>query len=394
MEAAVVQGTGSPAHGAGDTARAPLEDGRDPMPAYGVARTVADFSIERIEVLDAQGVVHGDLPDFARDPGELVSLYRAMTLTRTFDEKAVALQRTGRLGTYASSLGQEAVGVGIASAMRRDDVFLPSFREHGAQLGRGVSMLELLLFWGGDERGSDFGQPREDFPVCIPVGSHVPHAAGVALAMKLRGDARAALCVFGDGATSKGDFYEALNLTGVWSLPLVVVVTNNEWAISVSRAEQTRAASLAQKAVAVGIAGVQVDGNDVIAVRAVTASALDRARRGRGPTLIEACTYRLGDHTTADDASRYRDDDSVSGHWREEPVARLRNYLLAGGYWDKAREEALIESCASEVGEAVERYLATAPQDPSAVFDFLFETLPEAIAEQREALERRARGDG
>ena len=214
------------------------------------------------------------------DREALVGLYRAMVLARTFDAKAIALQRTGRLGTFPSGLGQEAVGVGLAAAMGRHDVFLPSFREHGAQIVRGVTLEELFLFWGGDERGNVFAGPVEDFPVSVPVGSHVPHAVGAALAFKLRREPRVAVAALGDGATSKGDFYEALNVAGVWALPVVFVVANNQWAISVPRASQTRAETLAQKAIAAGFDGVQVDGNDVIAVRQVVAEALDKARAG------------------------------------------------------------------------------------------------------------------
>ena len=187
------------------------------------------------------------VPKFATDPKERVRLYRAMVLTRAFDTKAIALQRTGRLGTYASSLGQEAVSVGLASAMRPEDVLLPSFRDHGAQLWRGVTPVELLLYWGGDERGSAFAGPKEDFPVSVPVGSQAPHAVGVALAFKLRHEQRVAVCIFGDGATSKGDVAEALNIAGVWNLPAVFVINNNRWAISVPLSRQTAADTLAQK---------------------------------------------------------------------------------------------------------------------------------------------------
>jgi pyruvate dehydrogenase E1 component alpha subunit len=183
----------------------------------GSKSTIASFVIQRRRFLAPDGEVAADLPPFANDPAQLIRLYRAMVLTRAFDAKAIALQRTGRLGTYPSSLGQEAVAIGVASAMRRDDVLLPSFREHGAQLWRGVTLLELLLYWGGDERGSDSSGPKHDFPVNVPVGSHAPHAVGVALAFKLRGEARAAVCVFGDGATSKGEVAESLNIAGVTS---------------------------------------------------------------------------------------------------------------------------------------------------------------------------------
>ena len=337
--------------------------------------------------LDRDGKMAADAPAFARDPATLVALYRAMVLTRSFDAKAIALQRTGRLGTFASSLGQEAVAVGIGSAMHPNDVLLPSFREHGAQLWRGVSLVEILLYWGGDERGSAFSGPRQDFPICVPVGSHVPHAAGVAAAFKLRREPRAAVCVFGDGATSKGDFYEALNLAGVWRLPAVFVVNNNAWAISVPRAAQTAAATLAQKAVAAGIPGEQVDGNDVIGVRDAVERALVRARAGDGPTLIEALTYRLSDHTTADDASRYRDDAEVSPHWHEEPIARLRSYLAASAGWDKTAEESLLAECAAAVEKAANDYLALPPQPPTAMFDHLYARVPDDLAAQRAELE-------
>ena len=350
---------------------------------------VASFAIERRRCLGPDGVPVGTLPEFATERATLVALYRAMVLTRTFDAKAVALQRTGRLGTFASSLGQEAASVGLAASMARDDVLLPSFREHGAQLWRGVTLEELFLFWGGDERGSAFA--GADFPVSVPVGSHVPHAAGVALALKLRGEPRVAVTAFGDGATSKGDVYEALNIAGVWNLPLVFVAVNNEWAISVPRSAQTRAATLAQKAIAAGIDGVQVDGNDVIAVRETLAAAIAKARTGGGPTFVEALTYRLADHTTVDDASRYRDDEEVGRHWKEEPIARLRAHLAAAHGWRKQEEEALLESCAAEVERAAEAYLAIPPQSPATIFDHLFATLPPTLAAQRDAVLEAAR---
>src|SRR5262249_20116353 len=347
--------------------------------------TVARFEIRYSRFLDPKGNAVRPLPDFAADRAELVALYRAMVLARAFDSKAIALQRTGRLGTFPSALGQEAVAVGIAAAMDKDDVFLPSFREHGAQLWRGVSMVELLLFWGGDERGSNFAQAREDFPICVPVATHAPHAVGVALAFKLRREQRVAVCAFGDGATSKGDVAEALNMAGVWRLPLVFVINNNHWAISVPVVQQTAAETLAQKAIAAGIEGEQVDGNDVIAVREAVERALAKARAGGGPHLIEALTYRLGDHTTADDASRYRNGSEVSARWAEEPIARLRNYLVAGGMWGKADEERLLSEVTLTIERAAEIYLATPPQGPEAMFDFTYERLPVDLVEQRQA---------
>jgi pyruvate dehydrogenase E1 component alpha subunit len=345
---------------------------------------IVDIDIRCTSFLDKDGAPIAELPDFADDE-TLIAMYRGMALTRAYDQKAVNLQRTGRLGTVASSLGQEAVGVGVASAMRVDDVLLPSFREQGAMLWRGVTMEELFLYWGGDERGSDFAGPRGDFPISIPVASHYPHAAGVALAMQLEGGDRVAVAMGGDGSTSKGDFYEALNLVGAWRLPAVFVISNNQWAISVPRSAQTAAETLAQKAVAAGIPGEQVDGNDVIAVRAAMNRALARARAGEGGTLIEALTYRLSDHTTADDAARYRDDEEVGAHWEQEPLLRLRNLLVARKAWSKEDEEALIKACAAEVDAAAEAYEATAPQDVSAIFEFTYETPPAELLAQRDA---------
>ncbi len=303
---------------------------------------IAHFDIHRRSCLAADGTLAGTLPAFAADTGGLIPLYRAMVLTRAFDLKAVSLQRTGRLGTYAGSLGQEAVSVGVASAMHREDVLLPSYRDNGTLLWRGVKMEEILLYWGGDERGSLSSGPPYDFPFCVPVGSQAPHAAGVAYALKFRKEPRVAVCLLGDGATSKGDVYEAMNFAGVQKLPLVFIVNNNQWAISVPLKLQTAAQTLAQKAIAAGFPGEQVDGNDVIAVREAVERAIAQAREGKGPRLIEALTYRLGDHTTADDAARYRPPEEVQARWKEEPIARLRAYLVGRKAWGKAEEEAAI----------------------------------------------------
>jgi pyruvate dehydrogenase E1 component alpha subunit len=277
--------------------------------------------------------------------------------------------------------------------MRAADVLLPSYREAGAQLWRGVGIDELLLYWGGDERGSDFQGPRADFPASIPVASQCLHAVGVAYAMKLRREPRAAVSVSGDGSTSNGAFYEAINCAGAWQVPAVFVVTNNQWAISVPRSAQTAAETLAQKAIAAGIHGEQVDGNDVVAVRQVVEQALERARTGGSPSVIEVLTYRLTDHTTADDASRYRDADTVSAAWANDPIARLRTYLAEAGIWAKDNEEGLIEELNAEIDAAVERYLATPPQPPEAMFDHLYAELPRALAEQRAEVMAGGSGD-
>ena len=348
---------------------------------------IARFEISRRQYLDAEGTPLLQIPEAMQDREVLEQLYRAMVLTRTFDAKAVALQRTGRLGTYATSLGQEAVGIGVASVMRKEDVFLPSYRETGAMLVRGVKREELLLYWGGDERGSDFQRSREDFPISVPVGSQAVHAAGVAYAFRLRREPRVAVCMFGDGATSKGDVYEAMNFSGVWNLPVVYVVCNNQWAISVPLQKQTNVENLAQKGIAAGVHSEQVDGNDVIAVRQAMSDALDAARDGSGPRLIEAVTYRLGDHTTADDASRYRSSEEVSERWKNDPIARLRNLLVNDYAWSKSDEEGLTQEAQSVVDLAVEVYLAADKPHPVSMFDHLYHALPQAYQDQRRALE-------
>lgn len=346
-------------------------------------RIAAEFQIPYRQYLDPSAALVGEPPEFARNPETMISLYRSMTLSRIFDAKAIALQRTGQLGTYPSSSGQEAIGVGYASAMDASDVMMTTYREQPAQLWRGVTLVELLRFWGGDERGSDFAVPREDFPVAVPIASQAPHAVGVAAAFKLRREARVAVCAMGDGASSKGDFYESTNLAGIWTLPVVFIVINNGWAISLPREKQTAAETLAQKAIAAGIPGIQIDGNDIIAARQVCGEAIARARSGGGATVIEAITFRMGDHTTADDASRYRREELVSAAWKLDPLARLRNYLANRQWWTKSDEEKLIASCREKVEAAVAEYLKLPPPSPAEMFDHLFETLPPALEWQR-----------
>jgi 2-oxoisovalerate dehydrogenase E1 component alpha subunit len=271
--------------------------------------------------------------------------------------------------------------------MSPDDVLLPSYRDNGALLWRGVSMEDILLFWGGDERGNRGSGPAHDFPFCIPVGSQAPHAAGVAYALKYRKQAGVAVCIVGDGGTSKGDVWEAMNFAGVWKLPLVFVVNNNQWAISVPLKLQTASQTIAQKAIAGGFVGEQVDGTDVIAVRASAEAAIAAARAGEGPRLIEAVAYRLGDHTTADDASRYRSPEEVQAHWKEEPIAKLRAYLVKQMGWSKADEEKVVNSCEGLSEAAIKRYLSTGPRLPQTMFDHLYARLPDAYAGQRKDVE-------
>src|SRR5271163_671215 len=256
-------------------------------------KLIAEFKIHYRQILDPSGTAVAPLPQFAKDADEVLRLYRAMTLVRVFDAKAVNLQRTGQLGTYPSCLGHEATHVGVGAAMLPQDTLFTVYREIGTKFWRGVELTDVLLYWGGDERGTRYAGTPQDFPFCIPIGSQMPHAAGAALAYQIRGESRCALVFIGDGGTSQGAFYEALNLAGAKQLPLVCVIVNNRWAISVPVSAQTAAQTLAQKAVAAGIPSIQVDGNDALVVFDVVQQALERARQGGGPMVIEALTYRL-----------------------------------------------------------------------------------------------------
>jgi pyruvate dehydrogenase E1 component alpha subunit len=354
-------------------------------------RIVAQFEVRYRQFLDEEGSPLAPLPDFCRDVDLMLSIYRGMHLARAFDAKCVNLQRTGRLGTFATSLGQEAIAVGVASAMRASDILVPSYREAGAQIWRGCRMEELLLYWGGDERGHAFADPAvtQDFPISITVANHALHAAGVAAAMKLKAEDRAAVCLFGDGATSKGDVYEAINVAGVWQLPLIFMIVNNQWAISTPLERQTAALTLAQKGIAGGLSVLQVDGNDVIAVRDAMMEALDAARQGAGASLIEGVTYRLNDHNTADDSSRYRNLEEVKARWRFCPLRRMRAFLESRAAWSEKRELAMQAEIASLIDSAADRYLATAPPLPDQMFAHTYARLPAGLMAQRvEALGR------
>lgn len=346
---------------------------------------IASFTIEHHQFLDPKGKLSNKkLPAFAKDPDELIKMYRLMTLTRVFDTKAINLQRTGKLGTYASCLGHEASHVGVGAAMKEEDVYAPYYRDYGTQFWRGVEMENVLNYWGGDERGNVYENAPHDFAWAVPIATQCLHAAGAATAFKYRNEPRCAVTAIGDGGTSEGAFYEAMNVAGVWKLPMVFVVVNNKWAISVPLEIQTATETIAQKAIAAGIPGVQVDGNDVIAVRDVMEKALERARNGEGPTLVETVTYRLSDHTTADDASRYRKDEEVEDAWKEEPLIRIRNYLMETGAWDDKKEQGLLEDCAKQVDAAVENYMQVGKQDVGAMFDYMFAELPLSLEEQKE----------
>ncbi len=336
---------------------------------------------ERLEILGPDGRVDDDLlPDLGEE--SVRSMYLEMVRMRAMDDKALKLQRQGRMGTWPPIKGQEAIQVGVAQAMADEDWLIPAFREHGIMWLRGVPAHLIYAYWAGDERGSAFPDGVRVFPVAVPVGSQWQHGTGVGLSIKLRGERAVAVTFGGDGSTSEGDFHEAMNCAGVFQTPCVFVIQNNQWAISVPLHQQTASQTLAQKAHAYGIPGIQVDGNDVFAVYTAAAEAIERARNGGGPTLIEAVTYRLGDHTTADDASRYRDDEEVEAWAERDPVVRLRGFLERHGWWDADREEAAQNEAHAWVDRVVAEAEAMPPQDPGDIFTHMYAELPPHLAEQ------------
>jgi 2-oxoisovalerate dehydrogenase E1 component alpha subunit len=350
-------------------------------------KIVAQFSIEYTQFLDEQSTLVQPLPPIAQDPAVLLKLYQHMVFTRLFDAKAVALQRTGKIGTYPASLGQEAIFAAMGHVLKKDDILVPYYRDQGALIMRGIKPEQIFSFWGGDERGSLFTDAcPEDLPLAIPIATQYLHAAGVAYAIQLRKEKRAVLVSGGDGSTSEGDFYEAINFAGIYKLPVVFILNNNQWAISVPRDHQSGAQTLAQKAIAAGFTGLQVDGNDAISIAHVISEALDKARSGEGPTLIEAITYRLCDHTTVDDAKRYSSSDVLAKAWEVEPVARLRRYLERQNLWNEEKEQQWQSDCSVRIMQAVDAFLNMPMQPATAVVDYMYEQWPSAWTEQREML--------
>ena len=345
--------------------------------------------VEWLSVLDADGTLDRSLEPALSDD-DLRALYRAMLLGRRLDERMVRLQRQGRIGTFAPIKGQEASQIGSVFALRREDWMVPSFRETAAMVWRGWPIEKLLRFYAGYVEAGAPAADQHDLPVTIPVATQLPHAVGLAYAAQYRGDDLVVMVFFGDGATSEGDFHEALNLAGVWQVPVVFVCQNNQWAISVPLKKQTHSRTIAQKALAYGLPGIQVDGNDVLAVHVAAREAVERARRGGGPTLIECVTYRLGVHTTADDPSKYRSEEEVRAWERKDPLTRFRAYLEGRQLLAAGLEEEVDE----EIAAAVRRFEAAPPADPLTVFDHVYAERPPQLEAERAGLEARLRGDG
>ena len=349
--------------------------------------SLANFRVERLEILNVNGDVDKKLmPKFTN--AQIKEMYETMFLTRIFDEKALSLQRQGRLGTYAPNKGQEAAQIGSAYALNKEDFCFPAFRENGVYMLRGMPLDLLFLYWMGDERGMKIPENVNMFTVTIPVSTQILHAVGYAWACKIKNKKKVTVTYFGDGATSKGDFHEGMNFAGVFKLPIVFICQNNQYAISMPVKQQTASKTLAQKAFAYGFNGIQVDGNDVFAVYKAVKEAVNNARNGKGPSFIECYTYRLGDHTTSDDAKKYRDEKELQEWMKKDPILRLERYMVKNkianiNYFKKVELE-----CKKRVDDAVKKAESYPKQDINEMFNYVYKEKDARLKEQLEYLKQ------
>jgi len=350
------------------------------------------FQTRVFQVLDENGRVVSELEPKLSD-SELLQMYSLMALTRLADQKAVTLQRQGRMGTYAPSLGHEACQVGTGLPVKPEDIIFPYFRDLGLYLSLGYPLSQYYLYWMGSEAGLRTPDNINLFPMAIPVASQLPHAVGAGLAANIQKKKIGVICTFGDGATSEGDFHEALNFAGVFRTPNVFVCYNNQWAISTPRRKQTASKTIAQKAVAYGFPGMVVDGNDILAMYAAVKEGLDRAREGRGPVLLEAYTYRMSHHTTADDATKYRNEAELKGWEAKDPIRRFQAYLKDKGLWNEDVEKAVQEETSADVEKAVAEAESVPPPPPEDAFGFTYKQLTPQLQEQLDEVKAGA-GEG
>lgn len=348
---------------------------------------------KRLEILREDGTLAPEAGEWpAMPPERLLEAHRAMVTAREMDEWCVSLNRQGRMPTYPPVRGQEANSAGAILALRPDDWFSPAFRELPAFLLRGIPIRQQYLFWLGVEEGSRLPAERYRMtPISVPIGSQTLHAVGLAHAERYKGTDRIAICFCGDGGTSEGEFLEALNFAGAWNAPVIFYVQNNGFAISVPRRMQTRAATLAERAFGFGFPGVQVDGNDVMAVHAAVSLAAERARAGGGPTLIEGITYRMGAHTTADDPTRYRSDDEVKAWEGRDPILRLERHLAATGLLPAERAARIRKEARDLVRAEFEIAEAFRPIELEETFKYLYAEMPPVIRHQMEERARLAK---
>lgn len=326
---------------------------------------------------------------------KLLHMYRTMLLTRCADNKALQYQRQGRMLTYVPNFGQEAAQVGTAAALKEKDWLVPAFREMGAWLIKGVTLEQVYLYFYGSERGNCFNNNVKVLPITVPIATQLVHAVGIAMASNYKDESEVTMTYVGDGGTSEGTFYEALNYAGVYNAPVIFVVQNNGYAISTPRTDQTKSRTLAQKAIAAGIPGIMVDGNDIFAVYAASREAVERARNGGGPTLIEAITYRVGAHTTNDDPTKYRESQEVELWKGKNPVLRFKKYLINKGIWSEEKDIQLQDELESFVAETFKKVEASGDTDLEDIFKYQYAEMSKNLIEQyeeyKEYLERGGR---
>jgi pyruvate dehydrogenase E1 component alpha subunit len=335
------------------------------------------------QVLDDDGKIIDPALKPALADKDIVEAYKLMQFARTADLMAVSYQRQGRMYTYPPNLGQEAIAVAAGKIMRKQDWLVPAFREMAAYLAKGAKLSDLFLYWGGYEDGSLFSGAPNFLPSAVPIASQLPHAVGIGYAVKYRKQDSVVFAFVGDGGTSEGDFHEALNFAGVWQVPVIFIIQNNQFAISVPVKKQTASVNLAMKAAAYGIPGIKVDGNDYFAIHAVLSEAFDHARKGNGPVLIEALTFRRGAHTTSDDPTLYRTEEEEKRWEAKDPVKRLRQYLVAQKLWQEADDDPLLEQYKKEVDKEFaiyENYPAYKLED---VFRFQYKDMPADLKKQQ-----------
>jgi len=347
--------------------------------------TISD-KVEYLSILNEKGELDASLePDISEELH--LKLHRAIFLARKFDERLLNLQRQGRIGTFPPISGQEAAQLGAVALLRPSDWMVPAFRETAAEIWRGRSLESVIIYNNGYSEGAEIPQGLNNLPISVPVGSQILHAVGLGWAAKYRQTDDVAMTFFGDGATSEGDFHEGLNFAGVFQAPVIFVCQNNHWAISIPVAKQTRSKTLAQKALAYGMPGIQVDGNDILAVYTAVKEAVDRARTGRGPTLVECVTYRMAVHTTADDPKRYRTEEEVQ-KWRErDPIVRYQKYLVDKGFLSEDKIAGIEAEVLAEIQAAVDgaEEQMKALGDPIDMFEHAYARMPAYLKEQKKA---------
>jgi pyruvate dehydrogenase E1 component alpha subunit len=355
-------------------------------------------NIEYMSILDEKGNVDKELePKIPAE--ELKDWYRWMLMARRVDERLLKLQRQGRIGTFPQSTGHEAISLGSIVAIKKPtDWFVPAYRELAGFLYRGWSLETILLYWCGLEEGASPPEGVNDLPICVPIASQLLHAAGLGIANQIRGDKNVVMTYFGDGASSEGDTHEAMNFASVFKAPVVFICLNNQYAISVPLHRQMACETVAQRAVSYNMPGIRVDGNDVLAVYVACKEAVERARKGEGPTLIEGLTYRYTPHTTSDDPTRYRPQEE-SDEWKQkEPLIRFQKYLKAKGVCKDADFEQMEKEIEDRIQDAiknVERMLKEPPySDPLVMFDHLYADMPAYLQEQRDELAKHLGLDG